>query len=185
MRALIIIDMLVDFYDGALANKDEADKIIPGIQRLLEHARESDDWVVVYSNDAHHLDDPDVPIWGEHAMAGTPGAEVMDALAPIGGDREIISLKRCYSAFDDEQLEDRLRELGVDEVVVTGQHTHCCVRHTSYDAFRRGFKLTAVSDGCAAFPGIDNDAALDYLKTIYHAEVTNSASLTSEAPEVA
>jgi nicotinamidase-related amidase len=35
--------------------------------------------------------------------------------------------------------------------VVTGQHTDCCCRHTSYDAFARGIKVTVVSDATAVY----------------------------------
>jgi len=33
--------------------------------------------VVVFSNDAHQADDPELRVWGEHAMAGTREAEVI------------------------------------------------------------------------------------------------------------
>ena len=89
MKALVIIDMLNDFVDGALANP-RAQAIVPALGRLLAHARGAG-WVVVYSNDAHEAGDPELAVWGEHAMAGTPGAQVIDALAPRPGEREIIS----------------------------------------------------------------------------------------------
>ena len=98
MKALIIIDMLDDFVDGALANP-KAQAIVPNLQRFLAHAREAG-WIVVFSNDAHQPGDPEMAVWGPHAMAGAPGAEVIKALAPREGPREIISPKRFYGAFD-------------------------------------------------------------------------------------
>ena len=96
MKALIIVDMLKDFVDGKLANP-KAQNMIPPLQRLLDHARE-DGWVVVFSNDAHQPGDPELKVWGEHAMAGDPGAEVIEELTPHDG--EIISDKRSYGAFE-------------------------------------------------------------------------------------
>ena len=125
MKALIIVDMLNDFVDGSLANP-RAQEIVAPLSRLLGHARE-DGWVVVFSNDAHKPGDPELKVWGEHAMAGTPGAQVIPQLAPRDG--EIISDKQHYGAFDETGLAEQLRERGVDEVVITGQHTHICVRH--------------------------------------------------------
>lgn len=61
------------------------------------HARE-EGWVVVFSNDAHQPGDPELKVWGEHAMADTPGARVIEALAPQVGERELISPKRAYGA---------------------------------------------------------------------------------------
>ena len=174
MKALIIVDMLVDFVDGELANP-RAQRIIEPLERLVTHARENG-WVVVYSNDAHHPDDPELKVWGEHAMAGTPGAEVIPALEPAEGD--VISPKRGYGAFDGTGLEEELRARGVDEVVVTGQHTHICVRHTSYGALLRGFEISVPGDAVCAFEGVDEDDALEYLEKTYGAQLTTVDELT-------
>jgi nicotinamidase-related amidase len=173
MKALIIVDMLKDFVDGKLANP-KAQAITEPLERLLAHAREAG-WVVVFSNDAHQPGDPELKIWGEHAMAGDPGAEVIDELAPREG--EIISEKRAYGAFDGTGLDEQLRERGVTEVVVTGQHTHICVRHSSYGALIRGYEITIPSDAVCAFEGVSEEDALEYLKATYGATVTTVDAL--------
>ena len=177
MKALIIVDMLDDFVDGKLANP-RAQAIVEPLARLLDHARQ-DGWAIVFSNDAHHPDDPEIAIWGEHAMEGTPGAQVVAALAPRDG--EIISPKRHYGAFDDTGLTEQLRALGVDEVVITGQHTHICVRHSSYGALRNGFAISVPRDAVCAFEGVDEDEALEYLKMAYGATVTTVDELAGAA----
>ncbi|KGM28786.1 isochorismatase [Photorhabdus luminescens] len=153
-------------------------KIVPVIKRLIDHARNHRDWLVVYANDAHRADDREMSIWGRHAMAGTPGANVIETLAPIGTEREIVLPKRFYGAFDGTELEEVLKVYGVTEVVLTGQHTHCCVRHTAYGAFIRGYRIKILSDAVCVFPGVDQEDALHYLKTIYGAEITTSNVLT-------
>lgn len=176
MKALIVVDMLNDFVTGRLANP-KADAIIPPLQRLLGQARE-EGWVVVFSNDAHHADDPELRVWGEHAMAGTPEAEVIAELAPVDGD--IISPKRAYGAFDFTGLDEQLRERGVDKVVITGQHTHICVRHSSYGAMIRGYYVTIPRDCVCGFDGVDEDEALAYLEMAYAATITTSDELATE-----
>ncbi|WP_391528657.1 cysteine hydrolase family protein [Photorhabdus akhurstii] len=178
MKALIVIDMLNDFVTGVLANEADAMKIVPVIKRLIDHARNHRDWLVVYANDAHRADDREMSIWGRHAMAGTSGANVIETLAPIGTEREIVLPKRFYGAFDGTELEEVLKVYGVTEVVLTGQHTHCCVRHTAYGAFIRGYRIKVLSDAVCVFPGVDQEDALHYLKTIYGAEITTSNVLT-------
>lgn len=178
MKALIVIDMLEDFYTGVLANEADAARILPQIRTLIEHARANPDWVVVYSNDAHRADDPEIAVWGKHAMAGTPGAQVIEAIAPAGVEREIVSPKRHYGAFDETGLGEILAGYGVTEVVLTGQHTHCCVRHSAYGAFTRGLGISVPSDAVCVFPGVDQEAALDYLRTIYGAKITTTAEVT-------
>jgi nicotinamidase-related amidase len=175
MKALVIVDMLKDFVDGKLENP-KAQGIIEPLQRLLAHARE-DGWVVVFSNDAHQPDDPELKVWGEHAMAGDPGAEVIDELAPREG--EIVSPKRGYGAFDGTGLDEQLRERGVDEVVITGQHTHICVRHSSYGALIRGYEITVPKDAVCAFEGVSEEDALEYLKGTYGATITTVDELAA------
>jgi nicotinamidase-related amidase len=72
----------------------------------------------------------------------------------------------------------------IDRLVVTGQRTDCCCRHTSYDGFSRGIAVTAVSDATAVDEPFTagryqqaQDDALRYLRTYYGAEVTTSAEL--------
>ncbi len=180
VKALVIVDMLNDFVEGKLANP-KAKAIIGPLQELLRHARRNG-WVVVFSNDAHEPDDPELRVWGEHAMAGTPEAQVIEALAPLEG--EIISPKRVYSAFDFTGLDEQLRARGVDEVVVTGQHTHICVRHTSYGALIRGYGITVPRDAVCGFEGVDEEAALAYLEMAYGATITTSADLIGAAEAV-
>ena len=177
MKALIIVDMLKDFVDGELANP-RAEQIVEPLTRLLSHARENG-WVVVFSNDAHRPGDPELKVWGEHAMEGSAGAQVIDELAPR--EAEIVSPKRAYGAFEDTGLAQELRERGVDEVVITGQHTHICVRHSSYGALRNGLELIIPSDAVCAFEGVDEVEALEYLKMAYGATVTTVDELT-ESP---
>jgi nicotinamidase-related amidase len=175
MCALIIVDMLNDFVDGRLANP-KAQAIIAPLQRLLQHARD-EEWLVVFSNDAHQPDDPELRVWGEHAMAGTPEAQVIPQLAPRAG--EIVSPKRVYGAFDFTGLDEQLKQRGVDEVVITGQHTHICVRHSSYGALIRGYAITIPRDAVCGFEGVDEEEALAYLEMAYGAKITSVDELAA------
>ena len=178
MKALIVIDMLEDFVHGALANP-RAEAILEPLQRLLAYAR-SAGWVIVYSNDAHEPGDPELSIWGEHAMAGTPGAQVIHELEPRPNERELLCPKRAYGAFDGTGLDAQLRSLGIDEVVLAGQHTHICVRHTAYGGLIRGYAITVASDAVCAFEEVDEQDALDYLRSVYGARIATVAELTHE-----
>lgn len=185
-KAVIVIDMLNDFVTGALANP-AGEEITPKIAGLLEHAR-NQGWMVVFANDAHLPGDYEEKVWGPHALAGTPGAAVIPELAPQEGDIELP--KRFYSSFFETGLESLLRQNGVTEVILTGQHTNICVRHTSSDAFNNGFEISVPRDATAMFRLPDHtDAdyetmqkdALDYLVNVYGASITTVAELTGSA----
>jgi nicotinamidase-related amidase len=178
---LIILDMLNDFVDGVLANP-VAKGIVDPIARLAEDARQRDDWVVIYANDAHQPGDFEFRVFGEHALAGSPGAQVIAALQPEPGD--VVVPKRSYSAFPDTDLDTTCRVQHIGRVVLVGQHTDCCCRHTAYDAFRRGLDITVVHDATCVFgPAGPGDyeqrqqVALDYLRSFYAADVVGSRSL--------
>ena len=182
MHALIVVDMLNDFVTGPLANEARANAVVPQIQALIAHARARPDWLVVYSNDAHQEGDPEMAVWGRHAMAGTPGAEVIPSLAPTGIEREVVSPKRHYGAFEETGLGELFRARGVTSVVLTGQHTNCCVRHTAYGAFVRGLRIIVPEDATCVPEGADQAEALEYLRAIYGAEITTAAAVISTVP---
>ena len=46
------------------------------------------------------------------------------------------------------------------------------MRHTSYEAFRRGFDITVPRDAVCTFEGVDEDQALEYLRGVYGARIT-------------
>ena len=179
--ALLVLDMLTDFTNGKLANP-AAVRVTGNIAGLIRAARDQDDWIVIYGNDAHRPGDFELAVFGEHAMAGSPGAAVIDELAPQPGD--IVVPKRYYSAFTETDLDATCRVQRIDRLVLTGQHTDCCCRHTAYDAFARGISLIAVSDGTAAYEPFHPDSyqqaqddALSYLRTYYGARIANAADL--------
>jgi nicotinamidase-related amidase len=180
--ALLVLDMLDDFITGKLANP-AAENIAAPVGALARAARDRDDWLVIYGCDAHLAGDFELAVFGEHAMAGSPGAQVIETLTPEPAD--IVVPKRFYSAFAQTDLDATCRVHGIDRLVVTGQHTDCCCRHTSYDAFARGIELVAVADATAVYQPFAGDdyqdaqnRALRYLGTYYGAEITDSAALT-------
>jgi nicotinamidase-related amidase len=176
LKALIIVDMLNDFVIGTMRN-DRAMRIVPSVRRLLDHARTDADWLVVYANDAHRADDPEIAVRGRHAMAGTLGATVIEPLAPIGAEREIVVTKRFYGAFDGTDLDDTLFDFDVGEVVLAGQHTDCAILHTAYGAFCGGYGTQVPTDAVCALDGVDEQAALDRLAAMYGVELTSSTAL--------
>jgi nicotinamidase-related amidase len=167
--AIIVIDMLEDFVHGEL-KCERAQRIMEPLGRLLDESR-SRGIPVIFSNDAHLPEvDREFEIRGEHAVAGTPGAEVVAELEPRDGDYQIP--KRRYSGFYGTDLDALLRELGVDTLILAGLHTNICVRHTAADAFYRGYRILVPTDAVEAFAEEDHASGLEYLKQVYGAQLT-------------
>ncbi len=166
--AILVVDMLNDFVTGAL-KCDRGLAIVPATARLLEGARRAG-VPVVFCNDAHLKGiDREFEVWGEHAIAGTKGAEVIPELGLC--EKDYVVPKRRYSGFFHTDLDLLLRELGVDTVVMTGLHAHMCVRHTSADAFQLGYHVVVATDATDSFTEEDYKNGIKYLKEVYGAEL--------------
>jgi nicotinamidase-related amidase len=74
--------------------------------------------------------------------------EFLPEVAPQGD--EMIFNKATAGAFNSGDLENVLRRMRIDHLVITGIVTDGCVELTARDASDRGFNVTLVSDGCSA-----------------------------------
>lgn len=166
--AVIVVDMLNDFVHGPISSP-RVHHIIEPIKELCEKAR-ANGFPVIYANDSHTPEvDKEFRVWGPHAVEGTPGAQVIDELKPQAGD--IVVPKKTYTAFYETPLELILREYGVDTVVITGWQADCCCRHTSADAFFRGFNIIVPKETTDTTTEEGYTGGLEYIKNIYGATI--------------
>ena len=173
-QALIVDDILEDFVYGKLKSKRAA-RIIPSTKKLIFAARKAK-VPVIYVCDAHLPSDPEMSLWGKHAVKGSRGARVVDDLEPKKGD--YVLEKRVYSSFQGTGLDLLLRDLKVVSVVIVGLYTDICVRHSAADAFQRGYKVEIPKDCVEAFS--TKDDGIEYLEKIYGARITTSVEKIKE-----
>lgn len=171
--AVILLDVQNDFFTGPLKVKRVASIVAP-LQRLVVAARKNQ-VPVIYCIDAHYPQDVEVVRqWGNHAIKGSKGAEVIPELEP-DNTMDYVVEKHTYSGFFETGLDSLLRSLykgdGARTVVLGGLHTQLCVRHTAADAFFRGYRNVVVKDGVEAFSLQDQEQGLKYLEYVYDAKV--------------
>ena len=170
--ALVVIDLANDFVypGGVIADaggtdyQARAQAILPNLKRLIEGAREAG-VLVVYATDAHTPDDSELAKWPPHAMKGTRWAEIVADLAPRSGD--LVLEKTTYSPFVSTAIHAELERRGITRLYITGLHTDCCARHTSGDAFQRGYDLVWVTDAMQAFTDEAHQTGLEYFRAWY------------------
>lgn len=170
--AVVVIDMANDFVypGGVIADaggpeyQKRAQQLVDPLAQLLAAARQAG-ITVIYATDAHTLTDSELRKWPPHAMAGTWNAGIVPGLAPKPGD--VVLGKRTYSPFLNPEFERVLKERGITQIYITGLHTDCCARHTSGDAFQRGYELVWVSNALQAFTEEAHRAGLEYFKAWY------------------
>ncbi len=163
-QALVVIDMLNDFvHEGAPLEVPKSREIISNIKREIDKARQNE-IPVIYLCDAHKPDDPEFKIWPPHCVEGTEGADVIEELKPDKDD--FIVKKVSYSGFYNTKLEELLKSLGVQRLLLTGIVTNICVLYTGVDALMRGFEVEVIEDCVAGLNEDDHKFALRQLKEI-------------------
>lgn len=167
MRALLIVDVQNDFCPGGALAVPEGDKVVPVINRLMDHFD-----IIVASKDWHPTLTVHFQKWPPHCVQGTTGAEFHPQLR--SGRIQKVFLKGTgnkddgYSAYEatNEDLAQYLKSKGVTELYVTGLATDYCVRASALDAIEAGFRTFVVTDAVAAVnvhPD-DGEKALDEMK---------------------
>ncbi len=173
--AVLIIDMLHEFVRGRLRSP-QAEAILPNIVKIVEKARERK-IPIIHLTDAHLPTDIEVrKIWGPHAMKGSPEAKIVQELEPKTENEYIIE-KRWYSGFQGTGLDELLRDLQVDTLIITGIATNICVLHTVADATYHRYEVVVIKDATAAIPIITQDPQqehelfLTYMEKVYKAKI--------------
>jgi nicotinamidase/pyrazinamidase len=147
--AIIVVDMLKDNLRDSPRNPyfQIGKAIIPNLQRLLWEGRKKG-FPIIFACDSFLKDD--FIFKGRmkvHSLRGTKGAEVVDDLKTEPTD--IILPKRRFSAFFKTDLDQTLRTLGVDTIIVTGITTEVCVLMTVMDGLSHDFSVILLED-CTA-----------------------------------
>ncbi|MCJ8331408.1 MAG: cysteine hydrolase [Lentisphaeria bacterium] len=91
--------------------------------------------------------------------------EIIDILAPE--KNELVIDKNSSSPFNGSGIDQLLRNLGIDTLIVSGMATDMCVETTSRDAADRGYNVIVVEDAVATFLEKNHDAALSGLARVF------------------
>jgi len=159
--ALLVVDVQRDFCPGGALPAEDCGRALPNINRYLSEAHERG--VTVYaSRDWHPVSTPHFDThggeWPPHCVQGSAGAEFHPELRLPPGT--IVVSKgddptgHGYSAFDGHTpsgnaLVADLRERHIDTLSIAGIATEYCVKHTTLDARRAGFRVHVLTDAIA------------------------------------
>jgi nicotinamidase-related amidase len=143
--------------DGVSAALDEA-------AALLDRARTAGIPII-------HIQHSDGP-GSLYDIDGESGA-IVSQVAPRDG--EVVVVKQYPNSFVQTDLDERLKAMGVTNLVLAGFMTHMCVNSTARGAFNLGYAPTVVAAATAtrALPGVTGEPV--------PAEVMQTASLAAMA----
>ncbi|KAL3502267.1 hypothetical protein ACH5RR_036716 [Cinchona calisaya] len=140
---LLVIDMQNYFYSMAKP-------ILPAIKSTIELCRDAS-IPIIFTRHCHKSpqDYGQLYEWwdGDLIMDGTLEAELIPELDRRQDD--LVLEKNTYSGFRGTNLEEKLMQMGVKEVIVTGVMTNLCCETTAREAFIRGFRVFFSTDATA------------------------------------
>lgn len=133
---------------------DRIEKVVlPNLQKLLAFFREHKLRVIYVTLGSETDDFSDIPPslrgwmkWG-HYRIGTREGEILDEVKPIAG--EYVINKTTKGAFLSTGLNQILRHMGINYLVVCGVDTVACPGNTAREAADLGYHSIMVDDCCA------------------------------------
>ena len=97
--------------------------------------------------------------WGD-GLQDDESAQILDELAPTEADT--VLTKWRYSAFVRSPLEKQLKELGRDQLIISGVYAHIGCLTTALEAFMRDIQPFMVADALADFTEEEHRMACEY-----------------------
>lgn len=130
MRALLVIDvqnLIVDFKDFQ--------QELNNIESIIQDFKENGEPVIFIRN----LDDDET----SHFYKELPSSELHPSLKDYA---DIIIEKKTPSAFFQTELTDKLEQLSIDHLFITGFNAEFCCQFTAIAAYDRGYKVTFIEE---------------------------------------
>jgi ureidoacrylate peracid hydrolase len=84
------------------------------------------------------------------ALSGTWDMDFVDEIKPLADDPSFVIRKHRFGSFYETRLEQVLRMLGTEALLVCGTTANACVETTLREAYLRDYDVVAITDAVAA-----------------------------------
>lgn len=152
--ALLIIDVQNDYFEGGSNPLHNPIDALCNIESILKKFRNNGLPVIHVQHINKKL--------RTFFKPNTWGAEIHEKLTPL--ENETIIVKHKPNSFEDTELEEVLKEKGINKLVICGMQTSLCVSATTPEGHTRGFEITLLEDACAAPCSGAHDDAIKNLR---------------------
>ncbi len=194
--AVLMIDMQNMYLDQASRDRFgwpaiyRFDEVVAECAALLAEARRQG-LPVIYTRQMSRPDGADMTPSMRRLSAAFPpdpdaaprtdwSSEILDAVAPQPGDVVIEKLR--WDAFFGTELENILRNLGTQRLVVAGLQTNVCVETTSRTALMKNFEVAVPEDAVSTDGKALHENGLDSLRVLYAEVAPWRELLAPDAP---
>ena len=173
MKALLLIDLQIDFAPGGALPVPDGDEVVLIANKLIPHFPNTvatQDWHPIdhcsFSTNYHgkragdliEIDGMPQVLWPVHCVQNTHGSGFLPSLLT---DRIVHVTRKgtdtrldTHSAFFEcghrrsTDLNQYLTNNGIDDLVIMGLATDHCVKNTVIDGCKLGFNVVVATDGC-------------------------------------
>lgn len=163
--ALVLVDVQNDFLDRRELVPSLSD-FISGANRLLRIANDAG-WPIYEVRTIVRADGSNaMPHWqsgGLKCVENTAGSLPPDGLDLSGLSVDFIG-KQFHNPFHQPHLLQALSSRDIKSLVISGVHTHACIRETAVAAYAYGFHVTVVEDAVASYDSAMADQTLTWLR---------------------
>ena len=149
VRALLVIDVQREYFDGALPVSYPAGHL-EAILHVMDDAANAGVPTAVIR---HHQADPESPIFRLNSTAWQLHPDVEQR------PRDILIDKTMPGSFTGTNLDAWLKEVGADTITIAGYMTHMCCDTTARQAFHNGYKVEFLSDATGTLT-VENSAGV-------------------------
>lgn len=139
--ALLIIDIQNDYFpdgamalEGSLATGERAGVLLAAARR--------------HSLPVIHVQHVSLRPGATFFLPGSRGVEIHESVAPLTG--ETVIEKHYPNSFRETGLLEKLKQLGIQELVIAGMMSNMCIDATVRAAADLGFSVRLAHDACAA-----------------------------------
>ena len=159
---------------GSMAyfNERNEGQVVPGIARLVEGFRARNLPIIYVLVGSDYRDLRDMPdrhrTWirtieresgvEDILWSGNDAYRVRDEFAPTPADT--IVKKTAFGAFTSSTIDETLRGMAIEQLLVTGIATNCCVSTTVRDAADLGYSVVLVEECTADYDHVTHETAI-------------------------
>ena len=163
--ALIMIDCQNTYRTGVMQLTGVEQAIVEA-KKLLQRARDMQIPVIHIRHDSGE---------GSPYDLTTDIGQISDEVAPQDG--ELVITKNFPNAFVQTDLDERLKTLGIENIVLAGFMTHMCVNSTAHGGFNLGYKPTVVASATATRSLLAADGKLVPAQQVQDAAIASTRDL--------
>ena len=146
-RALLVIDVQREYFDGALPITHPAGHLEAILHAMDEATKGGVPTAVI----RHHQPDPDSPIFQLNSDMWRLHAEVEQR------PRGVLIDKQLPGSFTNTNLDEWLKSIAANTVTIAGYMTQMCCDTTARQAFHRGYKVEFLRDATGTL-NVENEA---------------------------